>query len=64
MTVDNGYSVWHCRRYEVYGETYKLYRRAVHCEGRVFSTLFGLLFWDIIFLYVFLFGRYCCSKKN
>ena len=25
--------------------------RGVHCEGSAFSTLFALLFWDVIFFY-------------
>ena len=26
------------------------HRNAVHCEGGYYGTLFGILFWDIIFM--------------
>ncbi|KAF8503697.1 VRR-NUC domain-containing protein [Russula emetica] len=54
--VQKGKSIWEGQGEEVVNvETYALqhYERlgykGYHCEGRIVTTLFGLLFWDIIF---------------
>jgi Fanconi-associated nuclease 1 len=54
--VQKGKSIWEGEGKEVVNvETYALqhYERlgykGYHCEGRIVTTLFGLLFWDIIF---------------
>lgn len=54
--VQKGKSIWEGQGGEVVNvETYALqhYERfgykGYHCEGRIVTTLFGLLFWDIIF---------------
>ena len=54
--VQKGKSIWKGESEEVVNvETYALqhYERlgykGYHCEGRIVTTLFGLLFWDIIF---------------
>jgi Fanconi-associated nuclease 1 len=54
--VQKGKSIWKGQGEEVVNvETYALqhYERlgykGYHCEGRIVTTLFGLLFWDIIF---------------
>ncbi|KAI0306703.1 hypothetical protein B0F90DRAFT_1814554 [Multifurca ochricompacta] len=54
--VQKGKSTWRGRGDEVVNvETYVLQHyerlgyRGYHCEGRIITTLFGLLFWDIIF---------------
>jgi fanconi-associated nuclease 1 len=54
--VQKGKSIWKGQDEEVVNvETYALqhYERlgykGYHCEGRIVTTLFGLLFWDIIF---------------
>jgi hypothetical protein len=54
--VQKGKSIWKGQGEEVVNvETYALQHyeslgyKGYHCEGRIVTTLFGLLFWDIIF---------------
>lgn len=54
--VQKGKSTWEGQGGEaVYVEMYALQHyeglgyRGYHCEGRIITTLFGLLFWDVIF---------------
>jgi hypothetical protein len=54
--AQKGKSIWNGKGEEVVNvETYALQHyeslgyKGYHCEGRIVTTLFGLLFWDIIF---------------